>query len=209
MLQHGLRHLVVDFWVLQHFAQTAVEAGCRLSSCYFHLDQPPGRRALVSESVELIELFFGAPHPTIVGLREGANGHAEPVFGSAEHTDEHSADIARMRERAVDFCRDAAALARPGELLDWTGQGFGYLDAALDRFLRRPTPEEGRVLGALPARDSFGGDAPTRPLAQVPTPWERLIHPARLRYAFQRAFWKKGFLAQLTPREAARAEAAG
>ena len=90
------------------------------------------------------------------------------------------------------FCRDAAALARPGELLDWTGQGSGYLDAALERFLRRPTPEEGRVLGALPARDSFGGDTPTRPLALVPTPWERLLHPSRLREAFQHAFWKRG-----------------
>ncbi len=192
-----------------HFAQTAVEAGCRLSSFFFHLDKPPARRALVSESVELIELFFGAPHPTIVGLREGADGRMEPVFGSAEHGDEHGAHIARMRERAVDFVRDAAALARPGEILDWTGDGVGYLEATLDRFLRRPTLEESRVLGALPARDSFGGDTPTRPLAQVPGPWERLIHPARLRHAFQHAFWKKGFLAQLTPRETARVQAAG
>ncbi len=201
-----LRALYFGTW---HFAQTAVEAGCRLSSYYFHLDKPPGRRALVSESVELIELFFGAPHPTIVGLREGTEGRMEPVFGSAEHGDEHSAHIVRMRERAVDFCRDVAALARPGELLDWTGQGHGYLDAALERFLRRPTPDEGRVLGALPARDSFGGDTPTRPLAQVPTPWERLFYPSRLRQAFQHAFWKRGFLVQLTPRETARVQAAG
>ncbi len=201
-----LRALYFGTW---HFAQTAVEAGCRLSSFFFHLDKPPGRRALVSESVELVELFFGAPHPTIVGLREGAEGRMEPVFGSAEHGDEHGAHIARMRERAVDFVRDAAALARPGELLEWTGNGFGYLEAALERFLRRPTPEEGRVLGALPARDSFGGDTPTRPLALLPTPWERLIHPSRLRDAFQHAFWKKGFLAQLTPRETVRVQTAG
>ena len=192
-----------------HFAQTAVEAGCRLSSFFFHLDKPPERRALVSESVELIELFFGAPHPTIVGLCEGTDGRMEPVFGSAEHNDEHSAHIARMRERAVDFVRDAAALAPPGEILDWTGSGIGYLEAALGRFLRRPTLEEARVLGALPARDSFGGDTPTRPLAQLPSPWDRLIHPARLRHAFQHAFWKKGFLAQLTPRETVRVQAAG
>lgn len=192
-----------------HFAQTAIEAGCRLSSFFFHLDKPPERRALVSESVELIELFFGAPHPTIVGLREETDGRMEPVFGSAEHGDEHSAHIARMRERAVDFVRDAAALAPPGEILEWTGSGIGYLEAALGRFLRRPTLDEARVLGALPARDSFGGDTPTRPLALVPSPWERLIHPSRLRHAFQHAFWKKGFLAQLTPRETARVEAAG
>ncbi len=201
-----LRALYFGTW---HFAQTAIEAGCRLSSFFFHLDKPPGRRALVSESVELIEMFFGAPHPTIVGLREGAEGRMEPIFGSAEHNDEHSAHLARLRERAVDFCRDAAALTRPGELLDWTGQGFGYLDAALERFLRRPTSEEGRVLGALPARDSFGGATPTRPLALVPTSWERVLHPSRLREAFQHAFWKKGFLAQLTPRETIRAQAAG
>ena len=203
---HALRALYFGTW---HFAQTAVEAGCRLSSFFFHLDKPADRRALVSEAVELVELFFGAPHPTIVGLQAGTDGRMEPVFGSAEHGDEHGAHIARMRERAVDFVRDAAALARPGELLDWTGDGTGYLEAALGRFLRRPTVEEARVLGALPARDSFGGDTPTRPLAQVPGRWDRLLHPARLRDAFQHAFWKKGFLAQLTPRETARVQAAG
>lgn len=191
------------------FARTAVEAGCELSSFFFHLDKPPGRRALVSEAVELIELFFGAPHPTIVGLREGADGRLEPVHGAEDHGAEHLARVTRMRERAVEFVRDVAALAPAGELLEWSGTGFGYLEAVLERFLRQPTAAEARVLGTLPARDSFGGSSPTRPLAQPPSRWERLLHPARLRDAYQHAFWKRGFLAQLSPREAARLQAAG
>ena len=202
----ALRAFYFGTW---HFAQLAVDAGCRLSSFFFHLDQPGHRRGLVSESVEIVEAFFGAPHGTITGLREGADGRMEPVHGEPEHGPVHGALIARMRERAVDFVRDAAALARPGELLDWTGTGVGYLEAVLDRLLRRPTAEEARVLGTLPARDSFGGDSPTRPLAQPPSHWERLLHPARLRHAYQHAFWKQGFLAQLSPREAVRAQGAG
>ncbi len=202
----ALRAFYFGTW---HFAKLAVDAGCRLSSFFFHLDEPEGRRDLVSECVELIELFFGAPHGTIVGLREGADGRMEPVHGEEEHGAELRAPIARMRERAVDFVRDAAALARPGELLDWPGNGFGYLETVLTRLLCHPTTGEARVLGALPARDSFGGNSPTRPLARPPTRWERLLYPARLRHAYQHSFWKQGFLVQLSPREVVRAQAAG
>ena len=81
-----------------HFARTALEAGCDLSSFFFHLDKPAPRRALVSEAVELIELFFGAPHPTIVGLREGADGRIEPLYGAHEHEDGQQRCVTRMRE---------------------------------------------------------------------------------------------------------------
>ena len=189
-----------------HFAQHAIDTGCKLSSFFFHLDQPLSRQHLVSESVEIIEAFFGAPHGTVVGLREGKDGRMMPVHAEPEHGPAHGALVARMRERAVDFVRDVAALARPGELLDWTGTGAGYLEATLNRVLCRPTAQEASVLGALPARDSFGGHSPTRPLAQPPPRWERLVHPARLRHAYQHAFWKQGFLAQLSPREAVRAQ---
>jgi glycosyltransferase involved in cell wall biosynthesis/FMN phosphatase YigB (HAD superfamily) len=190
------------------FARTALEAGCDLSSFFFHLDKPAPRRALVSEAVELIELFFGAPHPTIVGLREGADGRIEPLYGSPEHDDEHQRCITRMRERAVDFVRDVATLAPAGELLDWSGSGLSYLQAVLERLLRYPSVEEARTLGALPARDSFGGSSPSRPIAQPPGRMDRWLHPARLSQAYQHAFWKRGFLAQLSPREAIRAQVA-
>lgn len=190
------------------FARTALEAGCDLSSFFFHLDKPAPRRALVSEAVELIELFFGAPHPTIVGLREGADGRIEPSYGLPEHEDAHQRCVTRMRERAVDFVRDVARLAPAGELLDWPGAGLGYLEAVLERLLRHPTLEEARTLGALPARDSFGGASPGRPIAQPPGRLDRWLHPARLAQAYQHAFWKRGFLAQLSPRDASRAQAA-
>ncbi len=194
------------YFATWHFAQLAIDTGCKLSSFFFHLDQPSSRQRLVAESVEIIEAFFGAPHGTVVGLREGADGRMTPVYAEPEHGLAHGALVARMRERAVDFVRDVAALARPGELLDWTGTGTSYLEAVLNRVLCQPTAQEAAVLGALPARDSFGGHSPTRPLAQPPPRWERLVHPARLRHAYQHAFWKQGFLAQLSPREAVRAQ---
>ena len=201
----ALRAFYFGTW---HFARTAQEAGCDLSSFFFHLDKPAPRCALVSEAVELIELFFGAPHPTIVGLREGADGGIEPVYGSQEHEDGQQRCITRMRERAVEFVRDVAALAPGRELLDWSGTGLSYLEAVLERLLRQPTLEEARTLGALSARDSFGGSSPGRPIAQPPGKMDRWLHPARLRQAYQHAFWKRGFLAQLSPGEARRAQAA-
>ena len=84
-----------------------------------------------------------------------------------------------------------------------------YLEGVLERLLRRPTAEEARQLGGILARDSFGGSSPLRPLAQPPARrwWERWLHPQRVQAAYEHAFWKRGFLAQLSPREAARLHA--
>ena len=203
---HRLRAFYFATW---NFARPAVEAGCRLSSFFFHLDKPASRRALTAESVEIVELFFGAPHPTIVGLRTKEDGTVEPVYGECEHGGaELLANVTRMRERAVEFVRDLVALApKPTSqtsLLDWSGNGLDYLEGVLERLLRRPTREEASQLGVILARDSFGGSSPLRPLAQPPGRWDRWLHPGRVRAAYDHAFWKRGFLAQLLPREAAK-----
>jgi hypothetical protein len=205
---HRLRAFYFGTW---HFARPTVEAGCRLSSFYFHLDEPAARRDLIAESVELFELFFGAPHPTITGLEKDRDGQLVPVYGDCEHSSDANklARLQRMRERAVEFVRDAAALipvANPGTeaFLEWPGSGLTYLDGVLDRILRHPTLDEARQLGALEMRDSFGGDSPTRALARPPGRWQRLVDPPSLRHAYQHAFWKKGFLAQLPPTLAAK-----
>jgi hypothetical protein len=56
-------------------------------------------------------------------------------------------------------------------------------------------------------RDSFGGHSPTRALARPPGRWQRLVDPASLRHAYEHAFWKRGFLAQLHPQLAAKLQA--
>ena len=207
---HRLRAFYFGTW---HFARPTVEAGCRLSSFYFHLDEPGVRRSLVAESVEVIELFFGAPHPTITGLREEADGRFAPVHGECEHGDEATlARLQRMRERAVDFVRDAVAVIpepgpRAAAFLEWPGSGLNYLDATLERILRHPTLAEARQIGALQSRDSFGGDSPTRALARPPSRWQRLRDRGSLRYAYDHAFWKRGFLAQLPAGVAAKLQA--
>ena len=131
------------------------------------------------------------------------------MHGECELGDEVAGATDPDAERAVDFVRDivgfvAATGHGRGGLLDWQGPGLNYLEGVLERFLRRPTVDEARQLGALPARDSFGGTSPTRPLARPPGSWESFFHPKRLRYAYDHAFWKKGFLAQLPPRLAAK-----
>ena len=143
-------------------------------------------------------------------MREGTNGAVEPVYGECEHGGaELLANLTRMRERAVEFVRDLTELAPPPtpetSLLDWSGNGLDYLDSVLERMLCRPTAEEARELGGIMARDSFGGTSPLRPLARPPASrWERWLHPRRVQAAYEHAFWKRGFLAQLSPREAAK-----
>ena len=183
-------------------AAAAVEAGCQLDSFFFHLGRPERRAGLLAECVELVEHLFTAPHPTVVGI-ERTGGQWNPVCGEWETTAAQRECLARTSRAALDFAEDALKVETS---LSPHAAPFGYLESVLERVLRHPTRAEAGTLGALPHRDSFGGEAPWRHLAKVPATAQAVFKPSSMRDAYERAYWKKGFLAQLGPTERAMAE---
>ncbi len=180
-------------------AATAVEAGCEIDSFFFHMGNPGRRAELLAECVELVEHLFTAPHPTVVGI-ERSGDKWNPLCGEWETTSEQRECLARTSRAALDFVQDALKVETS---LSPHATPFGYLESVLERVLRHPTRAEAETLGAFPHRDSFGGEAHWRHLAKVPATAQAVFRPVSLRNAYERAYWKQGFLAQLGPTEKA------
>ena len=202
-VQDLLRRSAPDFALRGYYfgtwraAQAAADAGCLLESFFCHLGLPERRAGLLAECVELLEHLFTAPHATVVGL-ERAGGGGRPVCGERETTPEQRQSLERVAAGAMEFAADlgkvdAASMRREAPL--------GYLESVLERVLRHPTRAEAEAIGALPHRDSFGGAAPWRHLAKVPSAGRSIFAPGSVREAYARAYWKSGFMAQLGPTE--------
>ncbi len=188
---HGL------YFSTWRFALGAMNSGCPVHSFYVHLDKPEYRANLIREGVELLEAFFGAPHPSVVGLEKN-NGYWRPLYGQKELDDTQQQYLELARQAALEFVAEASQLLSP----DCGAQGYACLDTVLERILCNPRPQEARLLGQLSHRNSFGGKGPLRYIAKVPSGLDRKSR-RKLRAAYHNSFWKKGFMAQLTDKEKA------
>ncbi|MDR3568207.1 MAG: hypothetical protein P4L43_09295 [Syntrophobacteraceae bacterium] len=189
----GLHGLYFSTW---RFAESVLLSGCPLRSFYVHLDRPRHRAHLICEGVELLEAFFCAPHPSVVGLKK-SNGRWRPLYGEKELGDTQQRNLDVAKEAALEFVVEATDLARD---CDFGQPPFAYLDTVLERILGHPLPHEARILGELSHRNSFGGSALPRHIAKAPAK-EKRENVATLREAYERSYWKTGFLAQLTGKE--------
>jgi glycosyltransferase involved in cell wall biosynthesis len=178
------------------FAQAAADAGCQFESFFLHVHKPAHRASLIAEGVELFESFFAAPHPTIVGL-DRKNGKWEATYGEPEIDSNMESALQVATGTAFEFVRDALAVWPDSQKVP---PPFGYLETTLDRLLRHPKPDEAAALGKFSLRNSFGGFGPIRHLANLPSSWARISRGSALQQAYDACYWKKGFLAQLSPR---------
>ena len=180
-----------------NYAENAIDSGCKLESYFFHLDQPGSRKALISECVEIVELFFSAPHPSVIGLQE-KDGAFTPIYGTHEYDASQLAQTELMRTSALEFVRDASELLTDANAFRVSDT---YAEAILQRLLRHPTIDEARILGRFPHRDGFGDKGPLRYLANPLSPRRKKLNPKELRFAYDHSYWKAGFRVQLSEEE--------
>jgi len=188
------------YFATWHLAQPSVNAGCLISSFFFHLNNPTRRRDIISESVELVECFFSAPTPTVVGMKKEKNEWM-PIYGESEVSQVQQEQVTQVCRSALNFVNDAIALIP--ELPIDTTTSMAYLECVLDRLLRCPEHEEAKILGEFTHRTSFGS-GPIRKLAKPPTKSDRILHPKSLKNAYDYSFWKSGLRARLSPEIAQR-----
>jgi glycosyltransferase involved in cell wall biosynthesis/FMN phosphatase YigB (HAD superfamily) len=182
------------------FAEAAIQAGAKVRGWFFHLRAPERRADLVAECVELIESFFTAPHPSVLGVQRTKDGWT-PTHGDWECDEAHRAGIERAVEAAHALVADA--LPHLPAMEDWD-ESPDYLETVLTRVLRHPTADEARAMGGIRLRNSFGGRGPLRAIAEVPGDAVRCFSRPRLQAAYALSYWKKGFRAQLSPRDQAK-----
>lgn len=190
------------FFGTQASAKRIVEGGGSVDSCFFHFGLPPKRAALAAECVELIELLFSAPHPTILGLQKTAEG-IEPVYGKSEHTPQQSENLAAMLEAAYAFVQDAASVGVSADNFNAPLMTDDFMEEHLKRFLRNPTLSEARAVGSFGNWLGYGDKGSLRRFAQVPVPTpDGKAHLWELGEAYSGCIWKRGFLVQLSFMEA-------
>jgi len=183
------------FFATRPDAETIEKTGGSVRSFLFHFGQPRLRAALVCECIELVELLFSAPHPTIVGLKE-TSGEISPVYGIREYTADQLGHLDVMREAALEFIEHAASLCPSIHTLPPSAD---YVAQCLDRLLKAPTPIEAKALGSIGHWHGYGDQGILRKLAMVPTEQGKPSDLLTLGQAYGECLWKKGFSVQISP----------
>lgn len=184
------------FFATRPDAKAIEKTGGSVRSFFFHFGQPHRRAALVCECIELVELLFSAPHPTIVGLKE-TSGEISPIYGMCEYTADQLSHLDVMREAAFEFIEHAASLCPSIHTLPPSAD---YVGQCLDRLLKAPTPIEAKALGGIGHWHGYGDQGILRKLAMVPT--DKQGKPSdllTLGQAYGECLWKRGFSVQISP----------
>jgi len=182
------------------YASKALQEGAIIDSFFFHLHAPAHRAELIAECVELLESFFSAPHPSVIGVKKDSDQWI-PVHGARELDGYYESRIGEATRAALRFVDDAVPYLP--DVKYWIEEPK-YLESVLWRLLRQPTASEAHELGGISHRNTFGVDGPLRYLARIPDDKTCCFDVAALRHEYAHTFWKKGFLAQLHPRDRAR-----
>jgi FMN phosphatase YigB (HAD superfamily) len=179
------------FGTYEH-ARQLLERGTRLRSFLFHLGKPLKQKQIVAGHEGIVEMLFHAPHGSLRGLKRGVRG-LEPVYGDCEYDEATLCFLGRMTAGAHHFVADMADLLPPGDAFNPAPEVVGNI---LARLTRCPTRTEGRNLGGIAYRASYGDRGAIQPLAQVE---EGIPYSFRADLvAYEQAPWKEGYFVQVS-----------
>jgi FMN phosphatase YigB (HAD superfamily) len=168
------------------------EAGTA-TSWLSHAGAPADVHQAVHAALWLLEVFFCAPHGSVIGYRRDEHGTAAPVLREFDHDSPQAQAVSSIHEASLRF-------------VDWWLAIFG--DAGLEisrddafrrlqRFVERPTNRELCAFGEFTHLDHLGSTAIERPLAPAVSLSEMLTHPKSVIARYRSCFWKLGFLQRL------------
>jgi hypothetical protein len=140
---------------------------------------------------EVVELFFTARHPTVIGRAAGSR-RTYAIFDRAAELDaDNRAAASAIQEaalRLVDGYVKAFGGTRPARI----AKREAY--ARVRRLIERPSAKEVAFLGDLVHVAGFGTTRSGEPLARPPSVLGALRRPKHFMGAYDRAHWPSGFL---------------
>lgn len=211
MLAPGARPLIVDIgWraTSQRFLEKAIPQLAGTDGAYFGLSDDSYRngrmrawffdgfhsfeaRLLATHCVEITELIFSAPHPSIqrVGV-DGAEGKFVPVYEPlSSHEDERIDIVRRIQRGAVDFTR---------RLHDQEVAGYSMrllhedVAAILRAIVKYPTDDDLRHLGRLPHALGLGSSRYETLLPDTLPPHPLSLFKKHFGRSAERLYWPAG-----------------
>lgn len=178
-------------------ARRRVAAGADHRAYLCEGGEPSARFQIIHRSVEVFEWLFCAPHGSVLGFRQQADGAIEPLLESGDLEQARHASAERMQAGALRFIEDALDCFTPAAPPPPIGPDLAV--SLLAELLIRPSAEEAQRLGDLPHAEGFGNVMRVRPIAQpAAKPYQPLAW-LRLYRDYHTAFWKPGYLRRLRP----------
>jgi predicted HAD superfamily hydrolase len=159
-----------------------IDKGYDIYSFFLELAHPLIRRNIIKGSIAVWELFFTAPHASIIGLTEEKN-RIEAVFEKAERTDAEKIIIKNIFDASMQFVDDF--LSMPGINFETS---LHYLEAVSRKVIKDPDYLQAKYLGAFRHRISFGSVSTMNYLAEEP----RTFSPQEKKKLMAEASWKSG-----------------
>jgi FMN phosphatase YigB (HAD superfamily) len=165
------------------------EAGIA-TSWLSHGGAPDDVHRAVHAALWLLEVFFCAPHGSVIGYRRDEAGAAAPVLREFDHDSPQAQAVSSIQQASLRF------VDRWLEIFGGAGLEISRDDAfrRLQRFVERPTNREIAAFGDFAHLDHLGSTAIVRPLAPVVSLFEMLTHPKSVIARYRSSFWKLGFL---------------
>jgi hypothetical protein len=168
------------------------EAGSA-TSWLSHGGAPADVHRAVHAALWLLEVFFCAPHGSVVGYRRDEAGAAVPVLREFDHDSPQAQAVSSIQQASLRF------VDRWLDIFGGPGLEISRDDAfrRLQRFVERPTNREIAAFGEFTHLDHLGSTAIVRPLAPPVSFSEMLTHPKSVIARYRSCFWKLGFLQRL------------
>ncbi len=163
---------------------------------FVNAGEPFERFHITKSQWAILELLFTAPHGSVLGYEQAADGHIEAILqpqGSTV-TAGYSSAAGRIQEAALAFIdRYIAAFGGlPPIPID-----IPSVLPSLQRLLFSPTPREATDIGDLFQVDGFGATERGQHIAKAPSLLDLLTAPKRHLSGYQQAPWRRGYLVRL------------
>ncbi len=164
-----------------------------------HAGAPADVHRAVHRALWLLEVFFCAPHGSVLGYRRDETGAAAPVLREFDSHSPQAQAVSSIHEASLRF------VDRWMAIFGDAGPEISREDAfrRLQRFVERPTNDELAAFGEFTHLDHLGSTAIVRSLAPAVSLSELLTRPKSVIARYRSSFWKVGFLQRLLRSNAA------
>jgi len=170
--------------------KSLLDEGNYFESFFMHLSNPKQRRGIIKGNIAIIESFFSAPHPTVIGI-EKVNDQWNPIFEEMTATKENE-QSSYLFEGIMSYVNDIINM--PGFKIS---SGYHYIQTVAEKILNKPSYEQAKILGKFRHKISFGSVSEMLAIAAEPS--KKMTRKERKQY-LENSFWKNGTKAMLNSR---------
>ena len=162
------------------------ERGYKTKSFLFHQGEPFHYEHTVFSCLEIFELLFTAPDPSLIKMKRNGN-NIEPVFDDIDSNEARHNLITKMQKGALEFTKDYADIYQYFPHLQ---HSVHYGINTIQEIVLRPDDSETRMFDDILHGMDYGQ---ARLIVEEPSISKLLLHPIKFGIQYRDTFWKAAF----------------